>query len=35
MEAARVVLGRAGADVTKVYAEKNLRRAIEIVKENG
>ena len=35
VEAAQVVLGHARADVTQVYAEKNLRMAIEIARQSG
>ena len=35
VEAAQVVLGHARADVTQVYAEKNLAKAIEIARESG
>jgi site-specific recombinase XerC len=35
VEAAQVVLGHARADVTQVYAEKNLQKAIEIARQSG
>ena len=35
IEAAQVMLGHARADVTEVYAEKNLEKAIEIARESG
>jgi len=35
IEAAQVVLGHARADVTEVYAEKNLELAMQIAKETG
>lgn len=35
MEAAQVELGHARADVTQVYAEKNLRMAIKIARQGG
>ena len=35
IEAAQVALGHARADVTQVYAEKNLELAIRIAKETG
>jgi len=35
VEAAQVVLGHARADVTQVYAEENLRMAIEIARQSG
>jgi integrase len=35
VEAAQVVLGHARADVTQVYAEKNLAKAVEIARLSG
>lgn len=35
VEAAQVVLGHARADVTQVYAERNIGKAIEIARESG
>jgi integrase len=35
VEAAQVVLGHARADVTQVYAERNVQKAIEIARESG
>ncbi len=35
IEAAQVVLGHARADVTEVYAERNLEAAIQVAKETG
>lgn len=35
LEAAQVVLGHAKADVTQVYAEKNLELAVELAKATG
>ena len=35
IEAAQVMLGHARADVTEVYAEKNMEAAIKIAKEMG
>ena len=35
IEAAAVSLGHAHADVTKVYAERNLKRAIEVARQTG
>jgi len=35
IEAAQVVLGHARADVTQVYAEKNLQKAVEIARLSG
>jgi integrase len=35
IEAAQVALGHARADVTQVYAEKNLEQAREIAREMG
>ncbi len=35
LEAAQVVLGHARADVTQVYAERNLQKAIEIARQSG
>ena len=35
LEAAQVVLGHAKADVTQIYAERNLNLAIQIAKETG
>lgn len=35
LEAAQVVLGHAAADVTQVYAERDLNRAVEVAKEIG
>lgn len=35
LEAAQVVLGHASADVTQVYAERDLAKAIEIMREVG
>lgn len=35
LEAAQVVLGHASADVTQVYAERDLQKAVEIMREVG
>ncbi len=35
LEAAQVILGHASADVTQVYAERDLSKAIEIMREVG
>ena len=35
LEAAQVVLGHARADVTQVYAERNVALAKEIAKQSG
>ena len=35
LEAAQVVLGHASADVTQVYAERDLAKAVEIMREVG
>ena len=35
IEAAAVSLGHAHADVTKVYAERNLKKAIEVARQTG
>ena len=35
LEAAQVVLGHSKADVTQVYAERDLQKAVEIMKEVG
>lgn len=35
LEAAQLVLGHQKADVTQIYAERDLRRAIEIIREVG
>ena len=35
IEAAAVSLGHAHADVTKVYAERNLKLAIEVARKTG
>lgn len=35
LEAAQVILGHASADVTQVYAERDLQRAVEIMREVG
>lgn len=35
LEAAQVILGHAKADVTQIYAERNLNLAIQIAKETG
>jgi site-specific recombinase XerC len=35
LEAAQVVLGHAKADVTQVYAERDMQRAREIMREVG
>ncbi len=35
LEAAQVILGHATADVTQVYAERDLARAVEIMREVG
>ena len=35
LEAAQVILGHAKADVTQIYAERDLKKAIEIAKESG
>ena len=35
LEAAQVILGHASADVTQVYAERDLQKAVEIMREVG
>jgi integrase len=35
LEAAQVVLGHASANVTQVYAERDLQKAVEIMREVG
>jgi integrase len=35
LEAAQVILGHSRADVTQIYAERDLKKAIEIIKEIG
>ena len=35
IEAAQVALGHARADITEVYAEKNMELAIQIARETG
>jgi len=35
LEAAQVILGHASADVTQVYAERDLQKAVEIIREVG
>ena len=35
LEAAQVVAGHARADVTQVYAERDLSRAIEVMRQLG
>ncbi|MFN9605973.1 MAG: tyrosine-type recombinase/integrase [Planctomycetota bacterium] len=35
LEAAQVILGHASADVTQVYAERDMQRAIAIMREVG
>ena len=35
LEAAQVVLGHASADVTQVYAERDLQKAVEIMRDVG
>jgi len=35
LDAAQVALGHARADVTEIYAEKNLEMAVRIAKETG
>jgi integrase len=35
LEAAQVILGHASADVTQIYAERDLQKAVEIMREVG
>ena len=35
LEAAQVVLGHSSANVTQVYAERDLARAIDVARETG
>lgn len=35
LEAAQVILGHASADVTQVYAERDLQKAVQIMREVG
>ena len=35
LEAAQMVLGHAKADVTQIYAERDLARAVEVMREIG
>ena len=35
LEGAQVILGHASADVTQVYAERDLQKAVEIMREVG
>ena len=35
LEAAQAVLGHAKADVTQIYAERDLNRAVEVMREVG
>ncbi len=35
LEAAQVILGHASANVTQVYAERDLQKAVEIMREVG
>ena len=35
LEAAQVILGHASADVTQIYAERDLAKAVEIMREVG
>ncbi|MFP6675096.1 MAG: tyrosine-type recombinase/integrase [Pirellulaceae bacterium] len=35
LEAAQVILGHAAADVTQIYAERDLDKAIEVAKQVG
>ena len=35
LEAAQVILGHASADVTQIYAERDLQKAVDIMREVG